>query len=169
MITKRIVCFTGVLWEILRSVVILRLGSMLLGQGHGFATGGFILWGSVGQVVMPVGFFFLALYPKRYSNYARLLAVGKATATLTGLAVLGVMTGLLPYHGLLPEGHPLSATLAVGFLFVVLLDLLFFLFLFLYPKVEAATDAPVVGLSTGVPAGREASHQGRPTHPGGQG
>jgi len=169
MITKRIVCFTGFLWEILRSVVILRLGSMLLGQGHGFVTLGFILWGAVGQVVMPVGFFFLALYPRQYGSYARLLAVGKATAALTGLAVLGAMTGILPYPGLPSEGLPLSATLAVGFLFVVLLDLLFFVFLALYPKIEAMTDAPAVERSSGVPAGGEASHHSGPAPTGGQG
>jgi len=169
MITKRIVCFTGFLWEILRSVVILRLGSMLLGQGHGFVTLGFVLWGAVGQVVMPVGFFFLALFPRRYGNYARLLAVGKATAALTGLAVLGIMTGLLPFRGFLPEGLPLSATLAVGFLFVVLLDLLFFLFLALYPKIEAASDAHDAELSSGVHAGGEISDHAPTTRSGGKG
>ncbi len=166
MTTKRIVCFTGFLWEILRSLVILRLGSLLLGQGRGFSTLAFLLWGAVGQVVMPLGFFFLGLYPQRYGNYARLLAAGKAASAIMGLAVLGLLGGLLPYPGLLPEGRALSAVLAVGFLFVVLLDLLFFLFLAFYPKLEVAPEAPLPNGSASLPAGEAASRHAGSDGPG---
>lgn len=138
MTTKRVVCFAGFLWEMLRTVAIFRLGAALLGPRRGFELV-IILWCAVGQTVMPLGFFFLGLYPEKYEAYVKLLAVGKVAALLTGIVAVAASSGLLPAGLRLVEGgaSPRFSVVA-GFTFVLLLDALFLTLLLMYPRLRAS-------------------------------
>jgi len=125
MAIKRIVCFVGFLWETVRTVVIFRLGAVLVSSNKSQTTL-ILLWCAIPQIVMPVGFFFLGYRPERYGNYSRLLAVGK-TAGLAG-AVMAAAAG--------DRSSTLTTSLLIGFLLVALLDLLFLVFLLFYPRLE---------------------------------
>ena len=125
----------GAFWEVARFFLLfLILVSEQKQVSGSFTENLMILWFGAAQLAMSAGFILAGLYPEKYGNYAKLLALGKFLGLLPGIGIFIIQAFVLPFVQIRNVFSNFSFLLLPGL--ILLIDLIFFLFLLSFKTYE---------------------------------